>query len=224
VFPFQPFFKLHWSGTICLEDRKYSGTGTFCYTDTVLQNVRTVLGHEISLRLEPGRKLSSKDMSVKIIFNIIRYPIPRCSYMRIYKKEIVWVPLVLVGENAVDKWRAGLGEEEGNHNHLTNPTTINARYGGLDWGRRKGTTTISPTLPQSMPGMEGWTGGGGREPQSSHQPYHNQCQVSHTEMEYISRGRTFGYFVTIRTEASMLDITVARLQSTRVQTPFSPLF
>ncbi len=47
---------------------------TFCYTDTVLQNVRTVLGHEISLRLEPWRKLSFKDMYVKIIFNIIRYP------------------------------------------------------------------------------------------------------------------------------------------------------
>jgi hypothetical protein len=31
-------------------------------------------------------------------------------------------------------------------------------------------------------------------------------------------------FVTIRTEASMQDITVARLQSTRVQTPLSPLF
>jgi hypothetical protein len=34
-----------------------------------------------------------------------------------------------------------------------------------------------------------------------------------------------GDFVTIgRTEASMQDITVARLQSTRVQTPLSPLF
>jgi hypothetical protein len=44
------------------------------------------------------------------------------------------------------------------------------------------------------------------------------------EMENISRGPTFGNFVTICTEASMQDITVARLQSTRVQTPLSPLF
>ncbi len=36
------------------------------------------------------------------------------------------------------------------------------------------------------------------------------------EMENISRGSTFGDFVTIRTEASMQDVTVARLQSTRV--------
>ncbi len=43
------------------------------------------------------------------------------------------------------------------------------------------------------------------------------------EMENISGGPTFGDFVTIRTEASMQDITVARLQSTRVQTPLSPL-
>ncbi len=39
------------------------------------------------------------------------------------------------------------------------------------------------------------------------------------EMENISRGPTFGDFVTIRTEASMQDVTVARQQSTRVQTP-----
>jgi hypothetical protein len=44
------------------------------------------------------------------------------------------------------------------------------------------------------------------------------------EMENISRDPTFGDFVTIRTERSMQDVTVARLQSTRVQTPFSPLF
>jgi hypothetical protein len=37
--------------------------------------------------------------------------------------------------------------------------------------------------------------------------------------ENISRGPTFVDFVTIRTEASMLDVTVARLQ-----TPLSPLF
>jgi hypothetical protein len=42
-------------------------------------------------------------------------------------------------------------------------------------------------------------------------------------MENISGGPTFGNFVTIRTEATMQDITVARLQSTRVQTPHSPL-
>ena len=45
-------------------------------------------------------------------------------------------------------------------------------------------------------------------------------------MENISRGPTFEDFVTIRTEASMQDVTVARLQSTRVQTPLAlhPLF
>ncbi len=42
------------------------------------------------------------------------------------------------------------------------------------------------------------------------------------EMENIGRDPTFGDFVTIRTEASMQDVTVARLQSTRVQTPLSP--
>ncbi len=45
-----------------------------------------------------------------------------------------------------------------------------------------------------------------------------------SDEEYKYRGPTFGDFVTIRTEASMQDITVARLQSTRVQTPLSPLF
>jgi hypothetical protein len=44
------------------------------------------------------------------------------------------------------------------------------------------------------------------------------------EMENISRGPTFGDFVTIRREASMQDVTVARLQTTRAQTPLSPLF
>jgi hypothetical protein len=43
-------------------------------------------------------------------------------------------------------------------------------------------------------------------------------------MENKSRGPTFGDFVTVRTEASTQDVTVARLQSTRVQTPLSPLF
>jgi hypothetical protein len=42
------------------------------------------------------------------------------------------------------------------------------------------------------------------------------------EKENIRIGPTFGDFVTIRTEASMQDITVARLQSTRVQTSLSP--
>ncbi len=44
------------------------------------------------------------------------------------------------------------------------------------------------------------------------------------EMENISTIPTFGDFVTIRTEASTQDVTVARLQSTRVQNPLSPLF
>ncbi len=44
------------------------------------------------------------------------------------------------------------------------------------------------------------------------------------EMENISRGHTFGDFVPIRTETSLQDVTVARLQSTRVPTPLSPLF
>jgi hypothetical protein len=39
-------------------------------------------------------------------------------------------------------------------------------------------------------------------------------------MENISRGPTFGDFVTI--EGSMQDKMVARLQYTRVQTPLSP--
>ncbi len=42
------------------------------------------------------------------------------------------------------------------------------------------------------------------------------------EMENISRSPTFRDFVTIRTEASMQDVTVARLPSTRIQTPLSP--
>jgi hypothetical protein len=41
-------------------------------------------------------------------------------------------------------------------------------------------------------------------------------------MENISRGPTVGDYVTIRTEASMQDVTVARLQSTSVQAPLSP--
>ena len=44
------------------------------------------------------------------------------------------------------------------------------------------------------------------------------------EMENISRGPTFGDFVTIRTEGSMQDITVTRIQSTRVQLPSPPSF
>jgi hypothetical protein len=44
------------------------------------------------------------------------------------------------------------------------------------------------------------------------------------EMENINRGPTLGDFVTIRSEVSMQNVTVARLQSTRVQTHPSPLF
>jgi hypothetical protein len=42
--------------------------------------------------------------------------------------------------------------------------------------------------------------------------------VQNREMENISRGPspTFGNFVTIRTEGSMRDVSVARLQSTRI--------
>ncbi len=42
------------------------------------------------------------------------------------------------------------------------------------------------------------------------------------EMKNKSRGPTFGDFVTISTEVSMQDITVARLQSTREHTPLFP--
>ncbi len=41
------------------------------------------------------------------------------------------------------------------------------------------------------------------------------------EMENLSRGPTFGDFANIRTDAFMQDVTVARIQSTRVQTPSS---
>jgi hypothetical protein len=44
------------------------------------------------------------------------------------------------------------------------------------------------------------------------------------EMENISRGPTFGDFVTIRTDGSMQDVTVARILSTLLQTPLFPLF
>jgi hypothetical protein len=67
--------------------RNFAGTEPFAQrmgsTGTVVPSVTRIryfklyqygLGHEISLRLEPWRKLSSKDMSVKIIFNIVRYP------------------------------------------------------------------------------------------------------------------------------------------------------
>jgi hypothetical protein len=51
------------------------------------------------------------------------------------------------------------------------------------------------------------------------------CELFITrEMENISRGPTFGDFVTILTEGSMQGITVARLQSTGVQIPLSPLY
>jgi hypothetical protein len=44
------------------------------------------------------------------------------------------------------------------------------------------------------------------------------------EIENISRGPTFWDFVTIGTEGSMQDFSVARLQSKREQTPISRLF
>jgi hypothetical protein len=47
------------------------------------------------------------------------------------------------------------------------------------------------------------------------------------EMQNINRGCTFGDFVTVHregSEGSMQDVTVARLQSKRVQTPLFPLF
>jgi hypothetical protein len=47
-------------------------------------------------------------------------------------------------------------------------------------------------------------------------------KVPTREMENISRDPTFGDFVTIRTEASMQDVTVASLQSTRVRTLLDP--
>ncbi len=63
------------------------------------------------------------------------------------------------------------------------------------------------------------------------QVYSQECVVSFLflfalsrKMENISRGLAFGDFVTIPTEGSMQDNTVARLQSTRVQTPLSSLF
>jgi hypothetical protein len=42
-------------------------------------------------------------------------------------------------------------------------------------------------------------------------------------MENISRGTTFGDFVTILTEGSMLNVTVARLEYKSIETPLSPL-
>jgi hypothetical protein len=39
-----------------------------------------------------------------------------------------------------------------------------------------------------------------------------QLHVIFREMENISRGPTFGDFITIRTEATMQDVTVAKLQ------------
>ncbi len=48
--------------------------------------------------------------------------------------------------------------------------------------------------------------------------------VSSREMENISRGPNFGDFVTIRTDGSMQDVSIAGIQSTRVQTPLSPSF
>jgi hypothetical protein len=64
--------KLCWDRTI------WGTTGTVVPSVTRIRYFKLYyqygLGHEISLRLEQWRKLSSKDMSVKIIFNIVRYP------------------------------------------------------------------------------------------------------------------------------------------------------
>jgi len=49
------------------------------------------------------------------------------------------------------------------------------------------------------------------------------AEAESREMENISRGPTFGDFVTVRTEASMQDITVARLQSKEYRLPFPPI-
>jgi hypothetical protein len=62
--------------------------------------------------------------------------------------------------------------------------------------------------------MNDGRGGGGR----------GGLRVGIRKMENISRGPTFGDFDTIRTEASMQDVTVARLQSLRVKAPLSTLF
>ncbi len=48
--------------------------------------------------------------------------------------------------------------------------------------------------------------------------------VVNREMENLSGGPTFGDFATILTEGSMQDVTIARLLSTRVQTPLSSLY
>jgi hypothetical protein len=50
------------------------------------------------------------------------------------------------------------------------------------------------------------------------------CLTFLIEMENIIRGPTFGHLFTFRTEGSMQDITVTRLQSTRAQTPLSSSF
>jgi hypothetical protein len=61
--------------------------------------------------------------------------------------------------------------------------------------------------------------------QAPHQEPHLHAKVSVTrEMENISRGSTFVDFVIICTERSMQDVTVARLQSTRVEILLSFLF
>jgi hypothetical protein len=57
---------------------------------------------------------------------------------------------------------------------------------------------------------------------------HNTCvtEVCYIWIEIwrVCRGPTFEDLVTIRTEASMQDVTVARLESTRVKTLLSPSF
>jgi hypothetical protein len=48
----------------------------------------------------------------------------------------------------------------------------------------------------------------------------NKNYYTRRDLEYISRCPTFGDFVTILTETSMEDVTVARQKSTRVQPEF----
>ncbi len=52
----------------------------------------------------------------------------------------------------------------------------------------------------------------------------NPDSVWSSQRDKISRGPIFGDFVTILTDRSMQDITVVRLQSTRVQTRLFPLY
>jgi hypothetical protein len=50
------------------------------------------------------------------------------------------------------------------------------------------------------------------------------CPEASHKVRHIFVPREMGDFVTIRTEWSMQDVIVARLKSTRLQTPLAPLF